>query len=162
MPGITAALACAAETGIPLTHRDTARMVTLATGHTRDGRLDLDFAALACGGQTIAVYMGLTTLPALRGGLVAAGLDASTPAAIVENGGSGRARTMTGTLASIAQDAKGWASGSPVLVLVGDVVRHRPIALDAACFTSSLGGARKVRSASRLRENALDGSLRCC
>jgi uroporphyrin-III C-methyltransferase/precorrin-2 dehydrogenase/sirohydrochlorin ferrochelatase len=123
VPGITAALGCAAETGIPLTHRDAARMVTFATGHTRDGRLDLDFATLARGGQTIAVYMGVSTLPALRDGLVTAGLDASTPAAIVENGGTGRARTLTGTLASVAGEAPGWATGAPALVLIGEVVR---------------------------------------
>ncbi|MGG5819244.1 siroheme synthase CysG [Falsiroseomonas sp. HW251] len=127
VPGITAALGCAAETGIPLTHRDAARMLTLATGHTREGRLDLDFAALARGGQTIAVYMGIATLPALRDGLVAAGLDASTPAAIVERGGTGHARTLAGTLASITLDAPGWMSGGPALVLIGEAVRLRAV-----------------------------------
>ena len=58
VPGVTAALACAASTGIPLTHRDHARTVTFATGHTRDGRLDLDFAALARPGQTLADLHG--------------------------------------------------------------------------------------------------------
>ena len=60
VPGVTAALACAAQAGIPLTHRDAARLVTFATGHTKDGRLDLDFAQLARGG-TLAIYMGVVT-----------------------------------------------------------------------------------------------------
>jgi uroporphyrin-III C-methyltransferase/precorrin-2 dehydrogenase/sirohydrochlorin ferrochelatase len=123
VPGVTAALACAAEAGIPLTHRDAARAVTLVTGHTRDGKLDLDFSAVARHGQTLAVYMGLATLPALQAGLVAAGLDASTPAAIVENGGTGRARVLQGTLGSIGAAAPAWSSGAPALVLVGEVVR---------------------------------------
>ena len=58
VPGITAALACAAQARIPLTHRDAARSVTLVTGHTRDGTLELDFQATVQAGGTLAVYMG--------------------------------------------------------------------------------------------------------
>ncbi len=123
VPGITAALACAADAGIPLTHRDAARALTLATGHTREGRLDLDLQALARPGQTLVIYMGLSTLPELAQGLVAAGLDASTPAAIVEGGGSGAPRCLNGMIGSIAAEAGDWSSGRPALVLVGEVVR---------------------------------------
>lgn len=126
VPGVTAALACAAETGIPLTHREVARSVTFATGHTRDGRLDLDFAALARPGQTLAVYMGVATIGALRDGLVAAGRDPATPAAIVENGGTGEARRLDGTLGSLGLVAEGVRAGVPALVLVGEVVGRRP------------------------------------
>jgi len=70
VPGVTAAPRCAAQAGIPLTHRDTARMLIFVTGHTREGRLDLDFAALARPAQTLAIYMDLTTLPQLRDGPV--------------------------------------------------------------------------------------------
>lgn len=126
VPGITAALACAADAGIPLTHRDAARTLTLVTGHTREGRLDLDFGALARPGQTLAVYMGLATLAELADGLVLAGLDPSTPAAIVEGGGSGAMRRLDGTLASLPWDARGWCDGRPALVLVGDVIRLAP------------------------------------
>ncbi|SFK64826.1 siroheme synthase CysG [Falsiroseomonas stagni] len=122
VPGVTAALACAASAGIPLTHRDAARTVTFATGHLRDGRLDLDFAALARPRQTIAVYMGLASLPLLRDGLVGAGMDPATPAAIIENGGTDRARSLPGTIGTIAALAEGWASGAPALVLVGGAV----------------------------------------
>jgi uroporphyrin-III C-methyltransferase/precorrin-2 dehydrogenase/sirohydrochlorin ferrochelatase len=122
VPGVTAALACAAETGIPLTHRDAARMVTLVTGHTREGRLDIDFAALVRPGQTVAVYMGVATLAEFAAGMVAAGLDPSTPAAVVEDGGTGAARRLDGTLGSLPGRARGWASGRPALVLVGEVV----------------------------------------
>ncbi|WP_270933529.1 siroheme synthase CysG [Falsiroseomonas oryzae] len=123
VPGVTAALACAAEAGIPLTHRDAARTLTLVTGHTREGRLDLDFAALARPAQTLAVYMGLSTLPALAQGLAAEGLDPSTPAAIVESGGSEGSRCLRGTLGSVAAEGGAWSSGRPALVLVGEVVR---------------------------------------
>jgi uroporphyrin-III C-methyltransferase/precorrin-2 dehydrogenase/sirohydrochlorin ferrochelatase len=66
VPGITAALACAAQARIPLTHRRAARSVTLVTGHTCDGRLELDFQAAVQGGGTLAIYMSITTLPLLR------------------------------------------------------------------------------------------------
>ncbi len=122
VPGVTAALACAASAGIPLTHRDAARTVTLATGHLRDGRLDLDFAALARPRQTIAVYMGLTSLPLLQEGLLGAGMDPATPAALIENGGTGGARSLLGTIGTIGALAAGWTTSAPALVMVGDAV----------------------------------------
>jgi uroporphyrin-III C-methyltransferase/precorrin-2 dehydrogenase/sirohydrochlorin ferrochelatase len=121
VPGVTAALACAAQAGIPLTHRDAARTVTFATGHTKDGKLDLDFAQLAMGG-TIAVYMGVVTLPLLRDGLLAAGLDPRTPAALIERGGTRAQRVLRGTLDELAGQATAWSTGGPTLVMIGDVV----------------------------------------
>lgn len=121
VPGVTAALACGAASGIPLTHRDHARSLTLATGHTRDGRLDLDFAALARPGQTLAIYMGVSTLPALRDGLVAAGLDPDTPAALIESGATGAQRVLRDTLGRIADRAGEWHTGGPVMTLIGSV-----------------------------------------
>ena len=122
VPGVTAALACAAQAGIPLTLRGVARSLTFVTGHTQDGRLDLDFAALARPGQTLAVYMGVVTLPALREGLVAAGLPANTPAAMIERGGTPQQRVLRGSLASVAIEAPEWASGGPALLLLGEAV----------------------------------------
>ncbi len=124
VPGVTAALACAAQSGIPLTHRGAARAVIFVTGHTREGRLDVDFAGLARPGQTLAVYMGISTLRELEAGLVAAGLDPSTPAAVIENGGTPGMRVLAGTLATVARNAPGWSRGGPALVMVGEVVGH--------------------------------------
>ena len=122
VPGVTAALACAAGAGIPLTHRDCARSVTFVTGHLKDGTLDLDFPALARHGQTLAVYMGLTTLRRLRDGLVAAGLDAATPAALVEAGGTPDQRILAGTLDEVCAAAGAWAGSAPALLIIGDCV----------------------------------------
>ncbi len=125
VPGVTAALACAAQAGIPLTHRAAARTVTFATGHTKDGKLDLDFEQLARGG-TIAVYMGIVTLPLLRDGLLAAGLAPDTPAALIERGGTTAQRELHGTLDTLAtQAAAGWSTGGPTLVMIGAVVGRR-------------------------------------
>ena len=133
VPGVTAALACAAQAGIPLTHREAARTVTFATGHTKEGRLDLDFGQLASGG-TIAVYMGVVTLPLLRDGLLGAGLNASTPAALIERGGTRAQRVLRGTLDDLVNQAPGWTTGGPTLVLIGDVVGRQVISGSAAAL----------------------------
>jgi len=125
VPGVTAALACAAGAGIPLTHRDCARTLVLATGHTRDGAVDLDFAALARPGHTLAIYMGVTTLGRIRDGLLRAGLDASTPAALIEHGGRAEQRELFGSLSSVAEQGAAWTTGGPALLLVGEAVARR-------------------------------------
>jgi uroporphyrin-III C-methyltransferase/precorrin-2 dehydrogenase/sirohydrochlorin ferrochelatase len=125
VPGITAALACAADAGIPLTHRDASRAVTLATGHTKDGVLDLDFAALARPGATLAIYMGIHTLPQLADGLARYGFDSTTPAALIERGGTRWKRVLTGTLPELVAQAPAWGSAGPTLVLIGEVVARR-------------------------------------
>ena len=119
VPGITAALACAAGAGIPLTHRDHARAVTFVTGHRRGGAVDV--AGLVQPGQTLAIYMGMASLDALRDALAAEGLDPATPAAVIERGGTADQRVLRGSLDSIAAEAPGWLSGGPALLLVGAV-----------------------------------------
>ena len=125
VPGVTAALACAAQAGIPLTHRSAARTVTFATGHTKEGRLDLDFEQLVRGGGTLAVYMGVVTLPLLRDGLLGAGLNPATPAALIERGGTRGQRLLQGTLTDLVDQAAEWSTGGPTLVMVGEVVGRR-------------------------------------
>lgn len=126
VPGITAALACAASAGIPLTHRDSTQTVTFATGHQRTDTLTLDFEWLARGG-TLAIYMGLHTLPALRDGLFKGGLDPATPAALVERGGRPEQRVLRGTLDELVAQAKSWSTGGPTLTLVGAVTGRRKL-----------------------------------
>jgi uroporphyrin-III C-methyltransferase/precorrin-2 dehydrogenase/sirohydrochlorin ferrochelatase len=122
VPGITAALACAAQAGIPLTHREAARTVTFATGHTKDGKLELDFASLVRSETTLAVYMGIVALPQLRTGLLAHGLSPATPAALIERGGTPRQRELRGTLDELVARAPGWTDNGPTLVLIGPAV----------------------------------------
>ncbi|MBL6454094.1 uroporphyrinogen-III C-methyltransferase [Belnapia sp. T6] len=120
VPGVTAALACAAGAGIPLTHRDAARAVTFVTGHRRDGGIDV--RGLVQPGQTLAIYMGISTLAPLRDGLIAEGMPPSMPAAVVERGGTPQQRVLRGTLDSIAAEAPAWVTGGPALLLVGEAV----------------------------------------
>ena len=125
VPGITAASGCAAYAGIPLTHRDHAHACTFVTGNLKDGAVALDWSAVARPGQTIVVYMGLVGLRAICAGLVAHGLDATTPAALVERGTTENQRVIEGTLATLADAVEGAGVRAPTLVIVGHVVRLR-------------------------------------
>jgi uroporphyrin-III C-methyltransferase/precorrin-2 dehydrogenase/sirohydrochlorin ferrochelatase len=122
VPGVTAALACAAAAGIPLTHRDAARSLTLLTGHGKEGVIDLDFPTLVRLGGTLAIYMGITALPRLAAGFAAAGLPPETPAALIERGGTAAQRSLFAPLAALAADAPAWSSGGPALLLIGPAV----------------------------------------
>lgn len=125
VPGITAALGVGAYAGIPLTHRDCAQACVFATGHLKNGTMDLDWPALARPRQTVVVYMGLLGLPLLCAKLVLHGLSPDTPAAVIQQGTTARQRVVTGTLRSLPDAAMAAALQAPTLIIVGDVVRLR-------------------------------------
>jgi uroporphyrin-III C-methyltransferase/precorrin-2 dehydrogenase/sirohydrochlorin ferrochelatase len=126
VPGITAALACAASAGIPLTHRASAHAVTFVTAHRRREDLGIDFVGLVRPGVTLAIYMGLASLARLCAELEAAGFSAAMPAVLVENGGTDRTRVLRGPLAELADRAGAWAAGGPVLILLGGTAAVEP------------------------------------
>ena len=121
VPGITAALACSAYAGIPLTHRDHAQSLRLMTAHCRDSVDTLDWESLAQEKQTLAVYMGVAALPYLRERLLAAGRAGTTPFALVENGSRPEQRVITGTLADLPETAAAHSVASPALLILGEV-----------------------------------------
>ncbi|MEP7044417.1 MAG: siroheme synthase CysG [Dokdonella sp.] len=121
VPGVTAALACAAYAGIPLTHRDHAQSVHLITAHGKQSLDTLDWRALASEHQTLAFYMGVAHLDLVRARLLAAGRAAQTPFALIENGTRAHQRVVTGVLAGLPERAREHAVQSPALLIVGDV-----------------------------------------
>jgi uroporphyrin-III C-methyltransferase/precorrin-2 dehydrogenase/sirohydrochlorin ferrochelatase len=125
VPGVTAALGCAAQAGLPLTHRDHAQTLVFVTGHTRDGEVDLDWPALVRPHQTIVVYMGAKAVAGLCAKLVAHGLDAATPAALIENGTYRHQRTITATLATLPGLVPDRSLLGPALIVIGQVVGLR-------------------------------------
>lgn len=121
VPGITAAAGIGAATGIPLTHRGIAQHVTFITGHGKDGEPDADWPALARGGQTIVVYMGLAALPRITARLLSNGLGADVPVAVVEKGTTPDQRVIAGTLDDIADTVRRAHVAGPVLTIIGGV-----------------------------------------
>ena len=123
VPGITAAQACAAYAGIPLTHRGLARSVQFVTGHCKDNEaLVLDHAALSDPEQTLVIYMGLANLPLIVRDLVEAGRLEDTPAAIVERGTTSRQRNIVTTIGELQQAVERHAVVSPAMLIIGPVV----------------------------------------
>ena len=119
VPGISSIAAVPAAAWIPVTHRGLSDRVTIATAHAADGS-EPDYDALAATGGTLVLFMGLARLPALAAGLIAAGLPAETPAAVVSRGTLPEQEVVTGPLAelpAVAADLPG-----PALVVVGEVV----------------------------------------
>jgi uroporphyrin-III C-methyltransferase/precorrin-2 dehydrogenase/sirohydrochlorin ferrochelatase len=124
VPGVTAALACAAYAGIPLTHREHARSVRFVTAHCRDSIDAVDWQGLARGDETLAVYMGAGTVQRLAAELLRHGRPASTPAAIIEHGTRAEQRVLLGDLVTLPALAAAEHVGSPALIIVGEVARY--------------------------------------
>ena len=122
VPGITAALGCAASAAIPLTHREHAQGCLLVAGQLRDGALAIDWPTLARPRQTLVFYMALENLDTIAGRLVEHGLPADTPAVLVENGTRADERRVVGTLATIATQGRQASLEGPTLFIVGEVV----------------------------------------
>ncbi len=122
VPGITAALGAASRLGVPLTHRRWASTVTLVAGHVCNGGREPDWAALANGGGTLAIYMGIANAGRIAERLLAAGLDGVTPIAVIENATGADERILFGILERLEVLIRDAGVAAPALILVGDVV----------------------------------------
>ena len=120
VPGVTAASACAAIAGIPLTHRNWAQSVRFVTARAQDG-LDLDWSEAAKPDQTLVVYMGLKVLAAVCEHLVSAGADAETPAAAISRATLPDQRVVAGSLATLASRVRKAGLKGPLTTIVGQV-----------------------------------------
>jgi uroporphyrin-III C-methyltransferase/precorrin-2 dehydrogenase/sirohydrochlorin ferrochelatase len=121
VPGITAAIACGAYAGIPLTHREHSQALRLVTAHCRDSLDTLDWSSLARERQTLAFYMGVAALGAIGHELLRHGRAAATPVAIVEHGSRAGQRVTLATLAELDDLARRGDIESPALLVVGEV-----------------------------------------
>ena len=138
VPGLTAATACSAYAGIPLTHRELARSVAFIAGRCAgDLPAELDWGSLANPWTTVVLYMGMRQLDDFTRSLVAAGRDPATPAAVIENGTLPEQRICSADLATIADCVAREGLQPPALVIIGEVVAiseqlRRPPALLSA------------------------------
>lgn len=127
LPAVTAGFGVLAAAGIPATMRGINKAVILATGHAAEDDDDLDWAALARTGQPIVVYMGLRRMARITAALMAGGLGADTPAAVIESGTTPQERVLVATLGTLAAEAEAADIGSPALFVVGGIVALREI-----------------------------------
>jgi len=123
VPAITAASGASSYAGIPLTHRDYSQSVVFATGHLKDGSMDLNWNGLAQPNQTIVFYMGLQGLSVICKELIAHGLPKSTPIALVQKATTPEQKVVTGTLETMPVDVKKSGIKPPTLIIVGNVVK---------------------------------------
>ncbi|MCP4487242.1 MAG: uroporphyrinogen-III C-methyltransferase [Gammaproteobacteria bacterium] len=123
VPGITAATACSAYSGIPLTHRGMNHGVRFITGHLyNDDELQIDWSKIADPECTLAIYMGLSNLPGIMKKLIAAGLAGTTPAAAIHGGSTPDQVKIISTLAELDNAVNMARLESPVMIIVGWVV----------------------------------------
>jgi uroporphyrin-III C-methyltransferase/precorrin-2 dehydrogenase/sirohydrochlorin ferrochelatase len=121
VPGITAALGCAAEASLPLTFRKQASRLTFVTASTADGAESIDWSGLFDPHTTVVVYMGLSSAAHVRAGLLAAGRDPQTPAAVLARGTRPDSKAVVGRLDDLPALAASAGEG-PALLVIGEVV----------------------------------------
>ncbi|HSG95707.1 MAG TPA: siroheme synthase CysG, partial [Afifellaceae bacterium] len=122
VPGVTSALAAAAEAEIPLTLRGVASDLVFATGHDQTGATLPGWAGLALSGATIAVYMARSVAGQVAGRLLDAGLPPATPVAVIENATRDERRLFAGALADLPAFAGYGDVTGPALILIGEAV----------------------------------------
>jgi uroporphyrin-III C-methyltransferase len=128
VPGITAAAGCAAQAGLPLTHREDASAVSFVAGQCKD-LSDQDWSGLAGHGRTLVIYMGLATASAIADKLIADGVSPDLPVAVVERGTTADARVLRTLLTDLGDLVIRERVASPALIIVGKVAA-RADALD--------------------------------
>jgi uroporphyrinogen III methyltransferase/synthase len=160
VPGVTAGIAGPAYAGIPVTQRNMAAAVAFVTGHENPDKPEtqIDWPALARFPGTLVFYMGVRALPRIAEQLMLGGRPADEPVAIVERGTLPDQRTVSGTLATIAELAEAAAVKPPSVTVVGPVAA---LGEELAWLgRGPLGGTSVVVTRPKAQASALAGSLR--
>lgn len=119
VPGITAALGCAASIGLPLTQRGQIQALTILTGAAEDGVPAHDWQALAQKNQALALYMGIGNAGLIQARLLNAGIDPQTSVTIVENGTLETERTFETEIDNLYATIKAKRISGPAMIYVG-------------------------------------------
>ncbi len=120
VPGVTSALGAAAAAQIPLTHRESASVVSFVAGQCK-GLSEQNWAGLAGKGRTLVIYMGVKTAPQIAEKLMADGLAPDVPLAIVENAARKNMRVLRASLAALPELVERKQVKSPALIIIGEV-----------------------------------------
>ncbi len=135
--GVSSAFAGPALADIPLTHRNTASVVMIATGHGAEGKDSVPWERIGRVGGTLVVLMCSDRVGELATRLRRGGLPGSTPAAVVSRASKPDQEVRRATLGTIASALRRDPVQTPALLVVGEVValarrqvrlarRHRP------------------------------------
>jgi uroporphyrin-III C-methyltransferase len=122
IPGVSAALGCAAGAMLPLTHRDWSSAVSFVAGQCK-GLTDQDWSGLAGKGRTLVIYMGVATAEAISDKLMADGVAPDMPVAVLERGTLPGARALRTLLADLGPMVSREGVQSPAVIVVGEVVQ---------------------------------------
>jgi uroporphyrin-III C-methyltransferase len=133
VPGVTAATAAAAELGVSLTRRGLSRHIALVTPRAAEGERGNEWAAAVLAADTAVLYMGAGLAPAISAELIARGMSAGTPVALVVNASLPGRRTLSGTLADLPALAQQVGDG-PTTVLFGEVLKDAATAEEIEAF----------------------------
>jgi len=127
VPAVPSPIGAAAYAGIPLTHRELSSSVTFITGSDRAGVpwSPESWKKLATATDTICVLMGMRRIDAICAAIVEGGRATTTPAAVIQWGARASQRVVTGTLATIADEARSAGLTNPAVIVVGEVVALR-------------------------------------
>jgi uroporphyrin-III C-methyltransferase/precorrin-2 dehydrogenase/sirohydrochlorin ferrochelatase len=121
IPGITAAIAAGAYAGVPLTDRRRAQAVRFLTGNSAEQLAQFDFSDLAAGRETLAFYMSVGRLTALRDKLLASGVTPGTPVAFIENASRHEQRVIASVVEHMQRDAVTHQLRAPSMLIIGNV-----------------------------------------
>ena len=127
VPGVTAALAAAAYTGIPLTHRNYSSSITFLTGHENPEKhtLSIDFSAYGKSKGTLCIYMGIGQLPRIIDELKSGGMPGNTPVAVIQWATLNMQRSLFSTVDTVVNDLNTSELSAPSIIMIGEIVAGR-------------------------------------
>ena len=127
VPGITSAISVPAYQGIPVTHRDFCSSLHIITGHKKKGEsYDIDFEALVRTKGTLVFLMGVSSLGDICRGLLHAGINPDTPAALLMRGTTAAQERILATVATLEAEVSRRGAKTPAIIVVGEVCALAP------------------------------------
>jgi uroporphyrinogen III methyltransferase / synthase len=130
VPGVTSAIAGPAFAGVPLTHREHGSFVALITGHEDESKGASavpwdELVAAARHGGTLVILMATARMRATLDRIRAAGLPPETPAVCVQWATTAAQKTVSATLATLADASARAGIGAPAVIVVGELAGMR-------------------------------------
>ena len=134
VPGVSSSISVPELAGIPVTHRDYASLVTFITGHEKaDRETDrIDWRSLVSGHRTLVIMMGLGNAKHISEELIAGGMSADMPAAIISKGSTPDQKVVVTKVSELASSIADNSIEPPGIIVVGEVAKMRDILGDMA------------------------------